>query len=223
MRSLMSRIFKSSILGSCALVILGILLIFQSEATIISLSYVIGGILIAIGALAILRFIKSTNDDNKNDLDIVYGIVTVILGIIVIKNPHAIASIIPLIVGFIIIINSANKLQYSLELKKNENNLWKSTMILSLITTICGVFLVLNPFKGAEFITKVVGILILIYAILDIISTIAIKNTVKKIHTAIEESITDAQIIEEKESKKKSKKTKTNKSTSKKKKEKREE
>lgn len=203
MRSLISKIFRSTILGSCALVVLGFLLIFQSEATIISLSYIIGGILIAIGTLAILRFIKSTNDDNKNDLDIVYGVVTIILGIIVIKNPHAIASIIPLIVGFIIIINSANKLQYSLELKKNNNNLWKSTMILAFITTICGVFLVLNPFKGAEFITKLVGTLILIYAILDIISTIAIKNTVKKIHNAIEETITDAQIIEEKESNKK--------------------
>lgn len=70
-------------------------------------------------------------------------------------------------------------------------------MILAFITTICGLILILNPFKGAEFITKIVGILILIYSILDIISTITIKNTVNKIHNAIEENIVDAQIIEE--------------------------
>ena len=191
------KIFKSSILGSIGLIVLGMLLVFQSEATIISISYIIGGILVAIGALAILRFIKNAKEKGKRDLDIVYGIVTIILGIIVIRSPHAIASIIPFIIGFIIIINSATKLQYSFELKKNNNDLWKSTMILAFITTICGLILILNPFKGAEFITKIVGILILIYSILDIVSTITIKNTVNKIHNAIEENIVDAQIIEE--------------------------
>lgn len=197
MGNFISKIFKSSILGSIGLIVLGMLLVFQSEATIISISYIIGGILVAIGALAILRFIKNTKEKGKRDLDIVYGIVTIILGIIVIRSPHAIASIIPFIIGFIIIINSATKLQYSFELKKNNNDLWKSTMILAFITTICGLILILNPFKGAEFITKIVGILILIYSILDIISTITIKNTVNKIHNAIEENIVDAQIIEE--------------------------
>lgn len=197
MGNFISKIFKSSILGSIGLIVLGMLLVFQSEATIISISYIIGGILVAIGALAILRFIKNTKEKGKRDLDIVYGIVTIILGIIVIRSPHAIASIIPFIIGFIIIINSATKLQYSFELKKNNNDLWKSTMILAFITTICGLILILNPFKGAEFITKIVGILILIYSILDIVSTITIKNTVNKIHNAIEENIVDAQIIEE--------------------------
>lgn len=197
MGNFISKIFKSSILGSIGLIVLGTLLVFQSEATIISISYIIGGILVAIGALAILRFIRNSKEKVKRDLDIVYGIVTIILGIIVIRSPHAIASIIPFIIGFIIIINSATKLQYSFELKKNNNDLWKSTMILAFITTICGLILILNPFKGAEFITKIVGILILIYSILDIISTITIKNTVNKINNAIEENIVDAQIIEE--------------------------
>ena len=197
MGNFISKIFKSSILGSIGLIVLGTLLVFQSEATIISISYIIGGILVAIGALAILRFIRNSKEKVKRDLDIVYGIVTIILGIIVIRSPQAIASIIPFIIGFIIIINSATKLQYSFELKKNNHDLWKSTMILAFITTICGLILILNPFKGAEFITKIVGILILIYSILDIISTITIKNTVNKIHNAIEENIVDAQIIEE--------------------------
>lgn len=118
MGNFISKIFKSSILGSIGLIVLGMLLVFQSEATIISISYIIGGILVAIGALAILRFIRNSKEKVKRDLDIVYGIVTIILGIIVIRSPHAIASIIPFIIGFIIIINSATKLQYSFELKK---------------------------------------------------------------------------------------------------------
>jgi len=59
---------------------------------------------------------------------------------------------------------------------------------------------VINPFKGAEFLTKIVGVLITVYSVLDIISTLTIKNTLKQIHTAIEDTIVDAEIIEEKDS-----------------------
>ena len=133
MNSFVTKFFKSSILGSIGMAILGVLLIFYSEVTIVSIAYVIGAILIAIGVLAILKFISNYNSANKNELDIVYGIVCVILGIIVITNPEAIASIIPFVVAVIIIISSATKLQYSLELKKDNNDLWKSTMIISAI------------------------------------------------------------------------------------------
>lgn len=197
MNKFMRKFFKSSLFSSIGLAILGILLVFQSEITIVSISYIIGAILIAIGVLAILNYIKNIKDNVKSDLNIVYGIVCAVLGIIVIDNPQGIASIIPFVTGLIIIISSASKLEYSIELKKNNNDLWKSTMILSIITIICGLLLIFNPFKGAVFITKVVGILILLYSILDTISTITIRNTVKQLHEAIEEHIVEAEIIEE--------------------------
>lgn len=199
MQSFISKFFKSSLVSSIGLAILGGFLIFQSEFTIVTLSYIIGGILIAIGTLAIIKFANNLKKNVKTELDIVYGTVTIILGIIVITNPKAIASIIPFVIGIIIIINSATKIQYSLELKKANNTLWKATLTMSLFTLLCGVLLIFNPFKGAEFITKIIGILVLIYAILDIVSTVTIKKTVDKIHTAIEEkNIPEATVVEEK-------------------------
>ena len=195
MKNIINKIFKSSILGAIALIVLGILLIIESEATIVTISYVIGGILVAIGVLALLKFYKAVKENDNTSMDVVYGIISVILGIIVISNPKAVASIIPIVVGLLIILNSGTKLQYSIELKKNGNNLWKSTMILSLISTLCGVLLIFNPFKGAAFLTKLIGFLILLYAVLDIISTITIKNTVKKIKTAINDGLEEAKVI----------------------------
>ena len=121
---IMDKFFKSSILSSIALGILGALLIFQTEATIVSISYIIGAILVAIGAATMIGYIRNVNTANKNELDIVYGIVTVVLGILIITNPKAIASIIPIVVAIIIIITSATKFQYSLELRKSKNDLW---------------------------------------------------------------------------------------------------
>ena len=208
MDKVMKKFFRSSIVTSTILIVLGLLLIFQSEVTIMTISYIIGGILIALGVLAVIKFIQGTNKEGKSELDIVYGIVTTILGILIIMNPQAIASVIPFILGIAIIISSATKLQYAFELKANNNRLWKITMLISILSTLFGVILLFNPFKGAVMFTKIVGIFILGYAILDIISTITIKRNVKIIHNAIEAVVIDADVVEEKEENKKSKKKK---------------
>lgn len=198
MNKFMTKFFKSSLISSIALAILGALLFFESELTIVTLSYVIGGILVAIGVIALINFISDMNKNVKNELNIVYGIGMIILGIIVISNPKGIASIIPLILGILIVINSSAKLQYSLELKKESNELWKSTMILSVFSLLCGILLVFNPFYGAKFITKVIGILLVLYAVIDITSSLRIRKTIKKIEKVIEdEKIPDAEVIED--------------------------
>lgn len=209
MERIMKDFFKSSVITSIILIVLGVLLVFQSETTILTISYIIGGILVAVGAVALIRFIRNyKNPDINNGLDIIYGIVTIIFGIIIIKNYAALASIIPIIIGIGIIMSSANKLNYAFQLKANKNSLWKTTMVISIISTICGIVLLFNPFKAVLGIMKIVGAFIIIYAILDIISTFAIKSSVTKLHEALEETITDAEIIEEEDKEEKTKKSK---------------
>ena len=197
MEKLMKKFFRSSLITSLFLIALGLLLIFQSDAVIYSISYIIGGILIALGVLGIIKFVQATNKEQQTELDIVYGIVSVILGIVVIKNPQAIASIIPTILGISIVINSATKLQYAFELKANGNNLWKSTMVISIISTLCGIVLIFNPFKALTSFTKIVGIFIVIYAVLDMISTFTIKRNVKIFQKTMKEEITEAVVVKE--------------------------
>lgn len=212
MENIMKNFLKSSIITSIVLMILGILLIFQSETTIMIISYIVGGILVAAGALALVRYIKNAKEPRlNNELDIMYGIITIIFGFIIIKNYQAVASVIPIVLGIGIIISSAAKLNYAFQLKANKNNLWKTTMIISIISTIFGVILLFNPFKAAMGIMKVIGILIVIYAVLDLISTIAIKSSVTKIHKAVEETIADAEIIDENDKRNKKRKRKSKK------------
>jgi hypothetical protein len=177
--------------------IIGVLLILQSEITIITISYLIGTLLIAMGAIAIIKFIKNINNVAREELDIFYGVVTIILGVIVVYNPEAIASIIPIIIGIGIIINSATKLQYALELRESLNNQWKTTVVISIISAVCGVILICNPFKGAVVIMQIIGGFIVAYSILDIVSTITIKKNVAAIHNAIDGNINDAEVVDE--------------------------
>ena len=206
----MKTFFKSSICASIILMILGLLLIFQSEVTITTISYIIGAALIALGVLALIRFIKSAKNitEMNFNLDIIYGLVTVILGIVIITNPKAIASILPIVLGIAIVINSASKLQYAFILKNDNNDMWKTTMTIAIVSAICGVVLLFNPFAGAVLIMKIVGIFIVVYSVLDIVSTVIIKKNVDEFKTVIDSvEVEEAEIVEEKTKKKSTKKT----------------
>lgn len=199
MNSLMSKIYKSSLLSSIGMCILGLLLIFKAELTVTSISYVVGGVLVALGVVSLLNYTKSVKEKENNQLDIVYGIVSIVLGIIVITNSKAIASIIPFALGLLIIITSATKIEYSFQLKNNKNENWKTTLVLSLLEFFCGILLVFNPFKSAVFVTKVIGIIILVYSVIDLLTTLSIKKTIDNTTKKLKDNIKEADIVEEKD------------------------
>ena len=71
-------------------------------------------------------------------------------------------------------------------------------MIISLITLLCGILLIFNPFSVATFATKVVGILLFIYGVMDITSTIRISKTLKEKFKELEDKkVKEADVIED--------------------------
>ena len=224
MSNFMKRIYRSSLLTSIVSAFVGLMLIIASTEIIIAISYSVGAVLIALGIIGIISYIRELNTEESEQLDLVYGIITIILGAIVIRNPEAIASIIPIVFGLVMIISSSVKINYALNMKNKNNEVWKTTLILALLTTLCGVILIFRPFEGADLIAKIIGAIILSYAILDIISTITIKRNIKRIHKEIKETVesitdtvTDAVVIEDEEEVKEEKPKKVAKKTTKKK------
>ena len=166
-----------SLISSGVILVLGLLLFFKSSVTLMGISYIFGGLIIAIGVLAIVRFISNNHSDISNQLNIFYGIICIISGIFFIEKPEIIGSIIPVVMGIGIIISSSLKIQQSFNLKSLNSSYFFWSFVTALLSLICGVVLLFNPFKGAFIITKVIGIFLVIYAILDICNTIVLKKS----------------------------------------------
>lgn len=166
-----------SLISSGIILVLGLLLFFKSSVTLMGISYIFGGLIIAIGVLAIVRFISNNHSDISNQLNIIYGIICIISGIFFIEKPEIIGSIIPVVMGIGIIISSSLKIQQSFNLKSLNSSYFFWSFVTALLSLICGVVLLFNPFKGAVIITKVIGIFLVMYAILDICNTIVLKKS----------------------------------------------
>jgi hypothetical protein len=128
------------------------------------------------GVLAIIKFISNDHGEISNQVNIVYGILSIIAGIYFIEKPDIIGSIIPLFMGVVIIISSSLKIRQSFDFKNVNSSYFFWSFLTSLLSLICGVILLFNPFKGAVLITRIIGIFLVIYAVLDICNAIIFQK-----------------------------------------------
>ena len=179
----------TSIIFSIIFILIGAFLLARPEDAIHLVAYALGIIQLVWGIISIVQFFSNKESQNYLEFNFIVGVFVLIFGIIILIKPDTIASIIPLLLGIWMLINGVTKLSYSLTLNKNKNA--ASSIIISLVIVILGVLLIFNPFSGAKKIVQILGVLIIIYSVLDLLECLTIKSVIKK-----ETKAEDGKVIE---------------------------
>ncbi len=190
----MNQIFNASIVTSVVILVFGIFLFIQPDVIIHMISIVLGGIILIPGITALIDYVK-----NKYQPSLITGVVTIIIGMILIVNTKLVASILPFILGIYFIVNGINRIQYALELKRQSVN-YVVSLIFSILIIICGILFIVNPFGGALVITKVMGIFMILYSVLDLTNSIIIKkeiNAYKRAHDEMKHAVIEVDVEDE--------------------------
>lgn len=198
MEKIMKSLVRSSYITSSILIVLGLVLVVKSEETITVISYLVGGALITLGIVAFIKFFKNNEKNIPDNFDVIYGIITIVFGIFIIVNPKLVASIIPFVLGAWILFKSAFKVAFGFELKANNSPIWKQTLITSGISALVGIIILFNPFKTLSFVFILIGIALIVYGIMDIVSTYQLKKNVSGFGKKDEPIIID-KVLETKE------------------------
>lgn len=174
----LKSMYRTSMIFSIILFFIGLFLVIKASTTLHAISYIIGVILILWGVVQVITSLTNKEKDNNYlSAGFILGVFSLIIGIVVIIDPEIIGSIIPFVIGIWMVINGVTKLYYALSL----NKIQKATpaIIISLIILACGIFLIANPFKGAEILTQIIGASIMVYSVLDIVECFTLKKVVK--------------------------------------------
>lgn len=167
-----------TLISSIIFAILGIILIVNPEGTIKVVSYILGAMFILTGLFKIINYFLAKGKNDLFNYDIAFGAIAIILGIVTIVYSMQIGSIIRILIGLWIIYSSILRLNLAFKLKTLESNIWISSLIIAVIMMICGLYIIF--ISNAILIS--IGIVILIYAISDIIESILfLMNTSKLI------------------------------------------
>ncbi len=176
----LKRIFRNYMLLSAVCIIFGVALVAKPEFFTHAISYTIGGISIAVGAVHIIRFLVAGENRNAFFYALFRGIVLCAIGIFLIVKPDFIFKIIAVAFGIYMLFNGIVNLGDSFEIKRNDGN-WIPLCVLSSLTALLGILILLNPLMTVSFAGKLLGIVLVASGVTNIISGMGGKHQLKVI------------------------------------------
>ena len=152
-------------------------MIWNPEGTVKVISGILGAVFIIVGTYKIMNYVFANGKYDFYNYDMVYGIIAIIIGIVTVLCSTTIASIFRIIIGIWIVYTALIRISVSIKLKKIDVKAWVYTLILAIIMFLCGLYIILNA--GTLVVT--IGVVMIVYSIIDIILNIIFIKNVKEI------------------------------------------
>ncbi len=157
---------------SMVFVLFGLLLIVKPLEMMSVISILLGAVFIIIGFLKIVDYFTSKD---KEDYLLTIALISVIFGVIVLFCSDIISGIFRIILGIWIIASGIRNFQTSLVWKEVKSGLWTLTVVFAMLMIIAGIVVLVSDTLALQ----IVGVIILIYAILDLITRAVFIKKVK--------------------------------------------
>lgn len=193
---MLKKVFNISIISSLLLFLFGLVLAVNAEGFIKSITVAIGVVLLLIGVFPVIDYFRYRKEGLGASVGLISGIFSIVCGLMLLINEDLLMILIPVFIGVWMIINGINKIQVSFEIKDLGEKSWIITFIYSILIIVLGGYFIVNPISGATTVTSFIGIILCIYAVLDIIDCIIIKVKVKNLKKEldkIENNVVDEQ------------------------------
>ena len=175
--------FNKLLIGSIILNVLfllyGILIYLNPRITLELAGIILGIYLIIFGLFAIYEFIVRDNNPLFS-LNILWGILAILAGLLVMINPFEIIKILTFALGIYLVIISVRKIINSLKLKKYGYDGWALILVIAIILLIFGIFIMINPMASMD-LAEATGIFIILASILEICNSIMLYGKAKDV------------------------------------------
>ena len=160
-------------------IVLGIFLVANPSVGVNASLFLFGVILMISGLYSIIKYIN--NNSVIFRFELIYGILSIVVGLIAFFKPFALVNLITVLVGAWLVISSFIKFFVANELRRVGIESWTFDMGISVLTIILGLMLIINPFGGYIILTTYVAILIMMYAAMDLVEQFFIRKRASKI------------------------------------------
>ncbi|MDO5569575.1 MAG: DUF308 domain-containing protein [bacterium] len=180
MKKILNSLVISTIVMSLVFIVIGIIFLSEPGISLLMISYIIAGLLIIGGIYLMATGYKKVMGITLFD-GFTPGIISLVLGVVVLCKPLTLIVLIPIIIGLWFVINSTFKVKISFNMKEAKITIWWVVLVFAIMGIICGVLMILNPVIGALTVMEVVGILMIVYSSIDIIEIMLFKRNIDKL------------------------------------------
>ena len=167
----------TSVITSLIFALIGLIMIFYPDTTMQVMSTVLGIFFIIVGVIKVINYFVSKGNSTFFTNDIAWGLIAIIIGLVTMVYSSTIESIFRIMIGIWIIYSGFTRLSLSFKLKGVNDKVWTLVLILAVLMVIGGLYVTFYP--GALIVT--LGVIILIYAIMDLIESFIFMRNMKDV------------------------------------------
>lgn len=175
MRDMLKRIKADVILSGIFSVALGIVLFVWSVETINIICRILAAGLVLIGILNIIMYVRNRQ---AHPFSAALGLTATLIGIWLFFRPDTVASIVPIVIGVILMMHGIQDFKLAFETKGNDYEKWWSILIMGIVSFALGVLCVVFAFGLVNLAMKFIGIALIYDGVSDLwIASRAAKAT----------------------------------------------
>ncbi len=194
MNELLKSTYRISIIESVFFIAVGALLFLNPGGFVEIVSYLIGAFALTYGIINIVKYAKN-KEMGMAKFFLTLGIILSAVGLFLIINPTFIGSIIPSVIGVCLIINGIEKLMYLKYVQEKNSEGYIISLVSGIVVLVVGIYLLFNPLSSTLIVTQIIGVIIIVYSVMDLIEKMRFRGFVKGTQKQIDKSV---KIVDEK-------------------------
>ncbi|MBR2997433.1 DUF308 domain-containing protein [Candidatus Saccharibacteria bacterium] len=187
MKELFRKTTASIIISSIAAFIIGLIMVLVPDISLQAIGIIVG-IYIIVHGIVLITLSFTANKFHTPFFGVMSGILSIIIGLILLAMPNILSTIFAIALGIWIILSSVDIINVAIVARKAIPN-WVLLLILGIIDLVVGVIILFNPFASSVSIMIIAGIVIMVHSIVTVIDMIMIRKDTKDIAKVIEANV----------------------------------
>lgn len=161
------RFVKSAKVGfnllSVALIIGGACLLIWPDVSATAICVVLGVLSLLYGVVRLLGYFSDDLYRLAFQFDLAVGILTIILGGVLILHPRDVLGNLPIVIGLILLVDSVLRLQTSIDARHFGMEKWWAILLVSIVGMAVGTSLLLRPFESSRALVRLMGAALMLH------------------------------------------------------------
>lgn len=185
MKSFIRSIKWNTTLSALLCIVAGIALFIWPDLFTRMACRVIAIFLIIIGIIHLFSYFAEKQGAFRLQADLIIAVVLLAVGFWMYTSPDFFISLIPIVLGIIILVHGIQDIRYAFHLKKIAYDLWWTAAIFGFLTAAFGLVLLFQPFKSASTLTMLIGVALIYDGISDIWIVSRLSSSARKFHDQV--------------------------------------
>ena len=197
MEKILKKLKTNVLISSLLCVLLGLVLVFWPGLSIQIVCTAVGAVLMISGVVRIVSYVTARDGSMYFQVNLIFGIIFVVVGVWIVIKPAKVLAIIPIIVGIVIALHGLHNLQQAMDLCQSKYDKWWIALLLGILTIGFGILLICRPFAAIDTVVMLIGIFLIYDGLSNIWIVSRISRNAKILKQEAEAVEAEAREVEE--------------------------